>query len=300
MNIINENTREQVTGLATRAKNFSRRSKRLAVVFGLLLFGTLGVFFLTLNMEPSTALTSVGVPEKMFAEEDLFGSRQGQQDSFLTSMFSFLFGSMAFGVIFGAIGLMIGFVAWNDNIKNIGKGMSMLGGVFIFGSLYLDILNLKAEDIFPASNRQHFVSEIKIDDFPSVRQKLKLKGLEDRPVGLYLLAQMSLVEGKNQMDITDDVIGGILSPAAGFTPNSKVLYAIEHAAYGRPKSEASIAYRDKLLSWQRWIQWVAMILGGATIVTGFFLAGVTWLRHAIVGRVRRIENLCGQPVWSAA
>jgi len=143
------------------------------------------------------------------------------------------------------------------------------------------------------SAHQHFVSEIKQDDFPSVRQQLKLTGRADSPAGLYLLAQMSIVEGEHQMDITEDVIDRIISPAAGFTPNAKALYAIEHTAYGRPKSEAAVAYRDLLLSWQRLMQWMTIILGGATIVAGFCSAGMIYVRHAIVWRVRRIESLCG-------
>jgi len=290
MTAIDENTREQVTGLATRAKHLSGRSMRLAVVFGLLLFGTLGAFFLASRMEPSTALTSIDVPEKMFQVADLLDSHRGEHNLFPTSIFSL---AVKTAPALGWLALFLGFVGLAFNRSYLGVPLLMIGGLFILSVHLLDMSGLTTEDNLFTSERQHFVSEIKKDDFPSVRQQLKLKGRADEPVGLYLLAQISIVEGESQMDITEDVIGRILSPAAGFVPNAKALYAIEHAAYGRPKSEAAIAYRDKLLFWQRWIQRMTMILGGATIAAGFFLAGMACVRYAIIGSVRRIESLCG-------
>jgi len=284
---IHEDTREQVTELATRADHLSSRSKLIVAVVAVLLFGAFVAFGLSLKMEPSAALTSIDVPEKMFEAADLLGSHQGQQNSFLVKM-------ALFGAFLALTGLIV--VALCD-VDSAGECMGLcvcvLGAMIVFVIGSFASFDLREENIFSTSEHQHFVSEIKRDDFPSTRKQLELKGLEDRPVGLYLLAQMSIAEGKNQMDITDDVIDGINSPGAGFVPNDKALYAIEHAAYGRPKSEAAIAYRDKLLSWQRRMQWVAMIFGGATVVAGFFLAGTVWVRYAIIGRVRRIESLCG-------
>jgi len=290
MTVIDENTREQVTGLATRAKHLSKRLKRLAAVFGLLLFGALGAFFLASHIEPSTALTSIDVPEKTFEVADLLGSHKEQHNSSPTSTFSLL---MKIGPVAGGLAFFVGIISFIVNRSEMGKSLLIMSAFFIFSGHLINILGPEIKGDLFTSERPNFVSEIKKDDFQSVRQQLKLKGSADDPAGLYLLAQMSIMEGENQMDITEDVIGRILSPAAGFTPNAKALYAIEHAAYGRPKSEAAIAYRDKWLSWQHRTQWMTMILGGATIVAGFFLAGMVYVRHAIVGRVRRIESLLG-------
>jgi len=286
---IDENTREQVTGLATRAKHLSSRSMRLAVVFGLLLLGTLGLLFLSSHMEPSTALTSVDVPEKTFEDAGLLDSHRGQQDSFST-LLSLL---VEISPVAGGLGFFLGLFALFSSRSHIGVPLLIMSPALFLSGSFFDVFGLNIKDVSFTSERQHFVSEVKKDDFPSVRQQLKREGRADEPVGLYLLAQMSIVEGEHQTGITGDVIDRILSPAAGFVPDAKALYAIEHAAYGSPKSEAAIAYRDRLLSWQRWIQQMSMILGGATIVSGSFLAGMAYVRYAILVRVRLIERLCG-------
>jgi len=286
MTAIDENTREQVFTLATRAKHLSGRSKRLAVVFGLLLFGTFGAFFLASHMEPSTALTSIDVPEKTFDGADVLDSHRGQQDSFSTLSFSLM---KMFPAV-GGVMILLGLIFFRTSRPHTGVLLGIMGAGLLLSNSIFDAFGI---DDFFTSERQNFSGEVKKDDFPSVRQHLKREGRADEPVGLYLLAQMSIVEGENQTGITGDVIDRILSPAAGFTPDTKALYAIEHAAYGRPKSEAAIAYRDRLLSWRRWIQRMSMILSVATIVSVFFLAGMACVRHAIFGRVRRIERLCG-------
>jgi len=281
---ISEDVRESISSLDRREKGFSRQVKYAALALGVLAAGALGASLLASFLGPSADLSNIDVPTKvreLFSTDGRFANISVPQMLSITTVLGFVL-----------IGLgLIGFLLAPE--QSPGPGPLVMLGIltllmrFLFFPFIFNVAKIEEQ----TSSRDRFIQLVRDHEFEKVKRLLK--EFADEPEGVYVLAQISIIEGENHMPITDEIVNKILLPSDDFTPKDKVLYVIERVAYGEPRSELAKAYRESAESRQKKAQWSAIFLGSMSAAAAGLIVALSFLRYSITSRIRRIWNLLG-------
>jgi len=290
---ISEDVRESISSLDKREKRFAEQVKYAAWVLGVLVVGALGASLIASFLGVSEHLSSIDIPGNVL--RDLIGqpntkgrfntlsafdnaSRQLTSLLSLSSLLPFLFIIFGFvlrfltdspdGIYVSLFGVMLFIVIFLSSVPNYLKSNESSRGS------YLQLKQTSSEHEFEAAFKF-------------------MNGMNQTQEGIYVLAQMSIIEGKNRIPITDEIVNKILLPSDDFTPQDKALYFIERAAYGEPRSELAKAYRESAESRQKKAQWFATLLGGMSAAAAGLIVVLSLIRYSIASRIQRIWNLLG-------
>ena len=89
-------------------------------------------------------------------------------------------------------------------------------------------------DMIPSvlSSGDDLLSSINRHDYSRIVEILNDRGYANTPESSYLLAQISIAEGKNHLVITDDLIERIVTPSSEFSPDPEILSYIKSSMAG--------------------------------------------------------------------
>lgn len=301
MSYVSEEVRAQVAALETREKALATRAKRLSPVWMGLAGATGGTSLLARFLGPDKQPSSIDVPAKVLELFSAnvpssggsmpFESAAGAMTNMLSSMQPVIIGVAVTGmVVAGGVAVFKGEMG--------GAIKAMVGGVMVIGALSMTNFIFGATggpDGAQVSPRASFMEAVEKHRYGAVLEDLKAVKLDATTAGAYVLAQVAIADGDEATKPArkTELEKAVASPPVGpaFTPTGQALYAIEHAAFGAPKSPAAVAYRDERLARQGWANVATTVLGALAMAAGGVALGFLVLRRTLAQRVRRIQDL---------
>ena len=296
MSYISDEVQLQVTALEAREKTLATHAKRLSPIS----IGLAGASFVAgvvaRFLGPDKQPSSIDMPSKVL---ELFSanipssggvpfvSAAGALHSAISSMMpKVMFVTFLVILIGGALAVI------KEELDR--AVIAAIGGVMMVVALLVFSMNgeLAAKQVSP---RDSFMEAVEKHQYNTVLKELKLVKLDGTTAGVYVLAQVSIAGGEVAAKHTrkDELERAVALPQVGptFTPSGQALYAIEHAAFGAPKSPAAVAYQDESLARQGGAKATAVILVTLSAAVGGLAFGFFALRRILAQRVRRIQAL---------
>lgn len=300
MSYISEEVRVQVAALEAREKTLTTRAKRLSYLLMGLTGSTCAASLVARFLGPDKQPSSIDVPSKVL---ELFSANVPNSGGMpFESAAGALINAVAsmrpimIPVVLLCILIAVGFAVIKDDMGVtfkvvISSGM-LMGTLFVFSFLFSMNGELVGKQ---ASPRASFMEAVEKHRYNAVLEELKAVKLDTTTAGAYVLAQMAIAEGDEAAKHVrkDELERAVALPIVGptFTRTGEALYAIEHAAFGAPKSPAAVAYQDERLARQGWAKTTAVVLGTLSAAVGCLALGFLALRRILAQRVYRIQAL---------
>lgn len=287
---------------------FERGHKLMSLGLRTLLAGVavgvfgLGMLVLAHHAAPVTELTAVDVPSSILNKlSDVvthvgsgggaFGT-SGELSGFSSQVSSFQ--DVIFGWAVGPVALVIGiFLLTGGGAMMIYASdsgmlprMAVMTGVLMMTANMMTIFTGSGGTETIESERNEFVAALERKDFSNARQKLYGKNGLDAD---YVRAQMALIEKSPQPDLYRSVATR-LDEKPDFTPENKVAYLIDLAAFNQVKGEIAREY------WQESMERVSS--RHASAIGSFVLAAIlvtcaialVLIARTLIKRVHRIDD----------
>lgn len=299
MNYISDAVQSQVAALEARENAFGKRVRRLAPAGVGLACSTVAAGVLVQFLGPDLQPSKVDVPKKLLECFSTSALASGGSHSFAgvaETLMSQLSNLQPYLAGLALLGLLVGVFNAAKTGEMTRAIMPMIAGFTIVGSLgMVRTIFDGTSDGFQNNPREDFVHAVENHKIEIVAGDLRQVDQQSTPVGLYVLAQLSITgdepNAKGRIAVTSDIASRLTLPAAGFVPRPDVLFAIEHAAFGRAKSPAALAYEDEQLAKQRIAKIALVILESLTLAVGASALGFFSLGQIIGRRLRRIRDM---------
>jgi hypothetical protein len=301
MKYIDDDVRRQVIALEHREKGLSRRVKHIAMGLGGLSSIAIGAGVLVSHFAPNTKPSTIDIPTVVLNQFSTHVGSSGPLTSGNDAVFSLLSSLQPAVMTVGAIGVTIAGVASllsGDStrlLKALVSGIMALGTLAVMTKVVLPAI-VGEPQTTPREEFVRFVEERRAKDLALI---LSEKKLGSTPPGQYLLAQVTLAQDTPNasigLNIDEKLAQAVAVPTSSFAPKGEALYAIEHAAYGKAKSAAALAYqadRNALQGTIRAGQYILLVITAGTLVAGL---SIFFLQQIIGRRLRRVRDLIGQP-----
>lgn len=310
---INDDVKGQILALEEREKALKKRTRRLGFVWlGVAVVG-LVPWVASYFLGPDASISTVDVPSKLlnlFDNTVVTIGRSGggsgisgmagistAAESMISMMQPLMIGV---GAVFGIFN--IGFGLLHGEMEKVTRGfigMTVIAGAAWLGS---SAFGMFSEDGGGSSSpepssRELFTIAVASKDYGPVLRKLRSVSREDTPEGLYVLAQVILSDKKMRaeppMPINAALAEKVATPSPDFRPQRQVLYAIEMAALGTPKSASAVEYRDQKTAQLNNMKSISSVMGFVGVVFGIVVLGFEAARQIISRRLKRINTMLG-------
>lgn len=251
---------------------------------------------------PVTELQSIDVPESLLSRFSstvvtLSGGGGLPFESVFGGIFSSVQGPVAFTVsIIGLAACGAAMIFGGDNGGMFGATIRAgLGISFMIASANIMTVftdGATSNEKIPVSSREEFVSAVKNKEIGVVQQKLySLLPLEDNSASDYVQAQLELLMNRKEPNQRlYERVSKAIDAKPSFTPNEKVAYLIDEAAFDEAKTEIARKYRDASLESAANRSSVAktfFALAGIFVLIAF---GCGWTARIMIKRVHRIDS----------
>lgn len=309
---INDDVKGQILALEGREKALKQRTRRLGFIWlGVAVVG-LVPWVASFFLGPDASISTVDVPSKLLSLFDNTVVTMGRSggrglgglsdvtmgvESIISMLQPLMIGiGTIYGIFHIGLGVMQGEM---DKVMRGFIGMAVISGTAWIGS---NVFNVFSEDAgsssSPApSNRELFTIAVASKQYDPVLRHLRSVSRADTPEGLYVLAQVVLSNKKMRaeppMPFNAALADKIATASPDFRPQRQVLYAIEMAALGSPKSATAVEYRDQKNAQLNNMKSISGVMGFFAIVCGVVVLGFEAARQIISRRLKRINTMLG-------
>ncbi|MGV8865214.1 MAG: hypothetical protein ACOH2T_29260 [Pseudomonas sp.] len=181
------------------------------------------------------------------------------------------------GFVLGPMAILGGCLLWMASVIETSKAFQFMfmGGVMIFGSMLLHDGTSGSEG--ERGQKREVVSWVAASP------------LAQSPAGLYVRAQAELGrEGSQDTAILKEAAASLRSGSADFETSPRVVYEIEHAAFGSVKTPAAKAYADAHIGNVLMLQNIAIVFGAIALGAGCIALLLSLLGWSLARRLRRL------------
>ncbi|MDP5168572.1 hypothetical protein [Pseudomonas syringae] len=281
-----------------KLSDLGKKIVALAVIVGVVAVACAGF---AVYMEPVTVLSTIDVPTAVADKFSDVVTKVGNVGSGDVQSPLMAFQSQMFGWAVSGAGFTISIIlltaagAWLLVLGHTSPAPSMiLATGFIMASANiiasLDASTGGSENKTYDSDRAALLAAAHQKDLPSLKQ------LISDGIGLkydYVRAQISLLESDTQASTDKQLyrtVANGLATKPDFTPNEKVSYLIDVAAFGQargPFAQAYVSSSERTVSALRWFRNASLGMAGCLLLSAL---AILWFSRSLIKRVHRIDD----------